>query len=77
MTQEGVGRPSTSTTVKKIQQAREMLLEDRRVAIGEVACSLKISHGSAYQIIHDEFDFHKVCRRWVPMELTAEHKCHL
>jgi len=52
-----------------------MVRANRRVAIDEVACSLQISHGSAYQIIHDELGFHKVCARWVPRELTAEHKC--
>ena len=73
--EEGAGRLSTSTTDEKIQQAREMVLANRRVAIDEVACSLQISHGSAYQIIHDELCFHKLCARWVPRELTAEHKC--
>ena len=72
--EEGAGCPSTSTTDEMIQQAREMVLANWRVAISEVACSLQISHGSAYQIIHDELGFHKVCARWVPRELTAEHK---
>jgi len=72
--EEGAGRPSTSTTDEKIQQAREMVLANRRVAIDDVACSLQISHGSAYQIIHDELGFHKISARWVPRELTAEHK---
>ena len=72
--EEGAGRPSTSTTDKMIQQAREMVLANRRVAIDELACSLQISHGSTYRIIHDELSFHKVCARWVPRELTAELK---
>jgi len=72
--EEGAGRPSTSTTDEKIQQAREIVRANRQVAIDEVACSLQISHGSAYQIIHDELSYHKVCARWVPRELTAEHK---
>lgn len=70
--EEEAGRPSTSTTDEKIQQALEMVQANRRVAIDEVACSLQISHGSAYQMIHDELGFHKVCARWVPRELTAE-----
>ncbi|PNF32930.1 hypothetical protein B7P43_G01869 [Cryptotermes secundus] len=40
------GRPSI-TTDEKIQQAREMVLANRRVAIDEVACSLQIIHDSA------------------------------
>ena len=33
--EEGAGRPSSSTTDEKIQQAREMILANRRVAIDE------------------------------------------
>jgi len=51
-----------------------MVLANREVVIDDVACSLQISHGSAYQMIHDEVGFHKLCARWVPRELTAEHK---
>ena len=72
--EEGAGLPSTSTTDEKIQQAWEIVRTNRRVIIDEVAYSLQISHGSAYQIIHDELGFHTVCARWVPKELTMEHK---
>ena len=51
-----------------------MVWANRLVAIDEVACSLQISHGSTYQIIYDGLGFHKVCARWVPRELTAQHK---
>ncbi|XP_052822777.1 uncharacterized protein LOC128247386 [Octopus bimaculoides] len=74
MHEEGAGHPSTSTTDEKIQQARETIMVNRRIIIDEVARSLQIRHGSAYQIIHDELGFHKVCARWVPRELTVEHK---
>ena len=74
MHKEGAGHPSTSTIDLKIQQAQEMVRVNRRAIIDEVACSLQISHGSAFQIFHDELGFHKVCARWVPRELTAEHK---
>ncbi|KAF8785105.1 Histone-lysine N-methyltransferase SETMAR like protein [Argiope bruennichi] len=60
--------------MNNIQQAREMVLANRRITIDEVASALNISHGSAHEIIHDELGFHKVCARWVPRQLTAEHK---
>jgi hypothetical protein len=63
MQEEGAGGQSSSTTDEKIQQAQEVVLADWRVTVDEVACSSKISHGSAYQIIHYEFGFHKVCAR--------------
>ena len=33
-----------------------------------------MSVGSAYSLIHDSLKFSKVCARWVPKELTEEHK---
>jgi hypothetical protein len=39
-----------------------------------VAKHLQISHGSAHDIIHNRLGFHKVCARWVPKQLTEEHK---
>ena len=35
---------------------------------------LGVSHGSAYNIIHNELGFRKVSARWVPKELTDTHK---
>ena len=34
----------------------------------------EISHGSAYDIIHNRLGFRKVCAGWVPKELTEEHR---
>ena len=50
------GRKTTSVTDKKIQQARQMVLANRRVIIDEVASSLQIRRGSAYQLIQREFN---------------------
>ncbi|XP_029641889.1 uncharacterized protein LOC115216564 [Octopus sinensis] len=51
-----------------------MVMVNRRVIIVKVALTLQISHDSAYQNIHEDLGFHKVCERCVPRELTAEHK---
>lgn len=71
---EGAGRPSTATNEDNIERARDMVLLNRRVTIDEVAHCLQISHGSAYEIIHNRLSFHKVCARWVPKQLTELHK---
>ena len=44
------------------------------MTIDEVANHFEISHGSAYEIIHSRLGFRKVCTRWVPKELTEEHR---
>ncbi|PNF22874.1 hypothetical protein B7P43_G14964, partial [Cryptotermes secundus] len=71
MHEEGAGRPSTATNEDNIERARDMVLLDRQVTIDEVANRLQISHGSAYEIIHNRLGFHKVCARWVPKQLTV------
>lgn len=52
--EEGAGRPLISTINEKIQRAQEIVFANQRVAIEEIAYSLQISYGSAYQIIYDE-----------------------
>ncbi|XP_014779394.1 uncharacterized protein LOC106875665 [Octopus bimaculoides] len=74
--EEEVGRSSTATIDVKIQKAREMILTNQRVTIDEVACSLQISHGSAYETVHDKLRFYKVSAGWVPRELTEAHNCN-
>ena len=51
-----------------------MVLLDRRLTIDEVANCLQISHGSAYEIMHNRLGFHKVCARWISKQLTMLHK---
>ena len=72
--EERAGHPSTSTTGSNIEDAHAMILGNRRVTIDEVANHFEISHGSAYDIIHNRLGFRKVCARWVPKELTEEQK---
>ena len=43
-----------------------IVMENRRVAVNEIATNLNISQGSAHHMIHDVLRFHKVSARWVP-----------
>jgi len=33
-----------------------------------------MSHGSAYNIVHDDLRYRTACRRWVPRNLSHDHK---
>ena len=55
-----------------ITAVENVIRENRRVTVKEVASLLDISVGSVYHIIHDELKFQKVCARWVPKRLTPE-----
>ena len=71
---KGAWRPSTAITEDNIERARDVVLLDRRLTIDDVAHVLQISHGSAYELMHNKLRFHKVCARWVPKQLTDVHK---
>ena len=33
-----------------------------------------MSHSSAYSIVYDDLEYTKVCSRWVPRQLSDDHK---
>jgi hypothetical protein len=65
-------RPVSVATVK--QQIEQRIRDYRRVTIDEIAVKLNMSHGYAYNIIHDDLGYRKVCSRWVPRQLSDDHK---
>ncbi|GBM23738.1 hypothetical protein AVEN_271104-1 [Araneus ventricosus] len=75
--EEGAGLPSTSTADDNIQQAREMVQENKRFTTDEVTHLTNISHGSAHKILQDELGFYKANALWVPRNLTEKHKLTL
>jgi hypothetical protein len=58
---EGTGCQSTSITDADAERVYGMILQNRRMTVDEVAHQLQIIRGSAYEIIHNRFAFHKVC----------------
>ena len=74
MDAERSGRPSTSKADEKLEEARAIILTDRRVIIEEITIQVGISQGTAYSLVHDILGFHKVAARWVPRHLTEEYK---
>src|SRR5215469_11595517 len=63
MDAERSGRPSTSTTDEKLEEAT---LTDRIVTIEEIALQLGISQGTAYSLVHDILGFHKLLQGVCP-----------
>ena len=57
-----------------LRKVEELIRENRRVTIDEVAAVIHCSHGQAYAMMHDQLNFRKVCARWVPKQLTAENQ---
>ena len=40
----------------------------------EIAAEFSMSRSSAYNIVHDYLGYRKVCSRWVPRQLSNDHK---
>jgi hypothetical protein len=54
-----------------------MVLQNRRVTIHAVARPLPVSHGSAYETIHNRLAFLKICIQWVPKQLELHEQKRL
>lgn len=62
MSEERAGRPATATYAN-IEQVRALIQNNRLATVDEVANYMHISHGAAYEIMHNRLNFHKVCVR--------------
>ena len=53
---ERSGRPATATTTRNEERTLELIGENRRITVEEVAGRLNVSVGSAYSLIHDSLN---------------------
>ncbi|KAJ9598528.1 hypothetical protein L9F63_010785, partial [Diploptera punctata] len=67
----GVGTPAIPQNVRGIEAA---ILNDRRVQLRALSQKFNISYGAVYDIVHANLKFRKVSARWVPKNLTDDHK---
>ena len=58
---ERSGRPATAMTTRNKERTLEVIRENRRITVEEVAGRLNVSVGSAYSLINDSLKFSKVC----------------
>jgi hypothetical protein len=49
---------------------------DRRVSIAQLEIRFNLPRGTIWDIVHERLSYRKVCSRWVPLQLTDEHKKH-
>lgn len=71
---EREGRPKTATTPEIIEKVHTMVLDDRRIKVRELAEAVGISEERVRKILHEELGMRKLCARWVPHLLNADHK---
>ncbi|GBL74554.1 hypothetical protein AVEN_235474-1 [Araneus ventricosus] len=57
-----------------ISAVYELIRENRRITIREIAGELLISKGTVHHIIHKSLGYGKVCAQWVPKHLSENQK---
>ena len=62
---------STEATVQCVEQ---IICNDLHVSIDDEVHAVGCSHGTTYNIMHEQLKFRKVCARWVLPQLTEEQK---
>jgi len=68
------GRLKSATIPEIIEKVHDMVLDDRRMKVREIAGSIGISKERVGYILHEELGMKKLCARWVPRLLTADQK---
>lgn len=68
------GRPVTAASPQNVGAIEAAILNDRRVQLRTLSQRFNISYGTVYDIVHDTLKFRKVSARWVPKNLTDDHK---
>jgi len=68
------GRTATSTSQENVNKICDIIMEDRRVNIREIAQIVGISYERTQNIIVNKLGFSKVSTRWDPRLLSVEHK---
>ena len=69
---ERSGRPKTATADDNIAKVHQMVLDDRRIKVREIAEVMKMSKERVCHILHQDLGMRKLSARWVPRLLTLD-----
>jgi len=71
---EHTGRPRSCTTPAIVAQIQELVRQDRRLTIHDIAEELGIGYGTCQRVLTEELGMHRVAAKFVPRILTADQK---
>ncbi|XP_033221437.1 protein GVQW3-like [Belonocnema kinseyi] len=74
---ERSGRPKEVTTSENVEKIHDVMLNDPKVKLREVANAVGISLECVGNIVHSVLGMKKLCARWVPRLLTVDQKRNL
>ncbi|KAG7313617.1 hypothetical protein JYU34_000775 [Plutella xylostella] len=71
---ERSGRPKTATTDDNIAKVHEMVLDDRRIKVREIAEAMKMSRERVCHILNQDLGMRRLSARWLPRLLTSDQR---
>ena len=71
---ERSGRQKTATADDNIAKVHQMVLDDRRIKVREIAEVMRMSKERVCHILHQDLGMRKLSARWVPRLLTLDQK---
>jgi hypothetical protein len=71
---ERSGRPVEATTPEIVDKIHDMVMDDRRVMVREIASAVGISSERVHNILHQHLNMRKLSARWVLQLLTVDQK---
>ena len=71
---EHKGRPRSCTTPETVARIQELIRQDRRRTIRNIAEEVEVSYGKCQRVLMEELGMHRVAAKFVPRILTADQK---
>jgi hypothetical protein len=71
---EHSGCPVEATTPEIVDKIHDMVMDDRRVKVLEIASAVGISSERVHNILHQHLNMRKLSARWVLRLLTVDQK---
>ena len=71
---ERSGRPNEVVTPETIKKVRQIVFENHKLKLRDIADTLKMSYGSVYAILHVHLSMRKLLSKWVPRLFTVDQK---
>jgi histone-lysine N-methyltransferase SETMAR len=71
---ERTGRLTSCTTPETVALIQELIHQDRRLTIRDIAEVVKVGYGTCQRVLTEELGMHRVTAKFVPRILTADQK---
>ena len=68
------GRPISTRMLEGVDRVQELVSEDPKMTIDEIAVAVDLSHGSVFSILHTHLGLRSYCSKWIPYKLSEEDK---